>query len=322
MPASKLVTLQQPGQSVFLVSVADHAPAYRVTLGATDDAMVKAGTSANANFGGSADLFAQNDPTQGDARNVTYLKFDLGAIPTGSVEQAILRVSGENTGSASQVIAHVYGIYNDGWDEQTITWNNAPNLGNPPGIGVLNSISQNFVEGVGTTADVVGEMTGISATRALMIDVTPFVKQHPDQKLSFLIAREIRFDGENVDDSFTSLRLSSKESGVDAGPQLLLSLTGSALPADFNGDGVVNGGDLAVWSSHNGQLAGATKAAGDADGDGDVDGQDFLAWQRMQGMQLNLTGGGGITSVPEPCAAAIFFSAAGVLLSLQRVLFN
>jgi hypothetical protein len=167
MPASKLVTLQQPAQSVFLVSVADHAPAYRVTLGATDDAMVKAGTNANANFGGSADLFAQNDPTQGDARNVTYLKFDLGAIPTGSVEQAILRVSGENTGSASQVIAHVYGIYNDGWDEQTITWNNAPNLGNPPGIGVLNSISQNFVEGVGTTADILGEMTGISATRDL-----------------------------------------------------------------------------------------------------------------------------------------------------------
>jgi hypothetical protein len=321
LPASKLVSLQQPAQSVFLVSVADHAPAYRTTLGATDDALVAAGAYANTNFGGSADLFAKNDPTLADARSASFIKFDLGSIPTGSVDQAILRVSGANAGSASQVIAHVYGIANDGWNEQTITWNTAPNLLSSAAMSTatFDSISQNFITGVGTTADIVGEMTGVAGTRDLMIDVTAFVKAHPDQKLSFLIAREIRYDGENVDDALTSLRMSSKESGVDPGPQLLLSLTASALPADFNGDGVVDGSDLAVWSSHNGQANGGTKASGDADGDGDVDGADFLAWQQAQGMRLNLTGGS-VASVPEPCGAVMFFSAAGVVVSVFRAM--
>jgi hypothetical protein len=315
MPASKLVTLQQPAQSVFLVSVADHAPAYHVTLGATDDAVVKAGAGANSNFGAAADLFAKNDPSQPDARNVTYTKFDLGTIPTSSVEQAILRVSGQNVGSASQVIAHVYGIYNDNWNEQTITWNTAPNLINP-GI-VVNDISQNFVTGAGTTADIVGEMTGIATTRDLMIDVTAFVRQHPDQKLSFLIAREVRFDGENVDDSLTSLHLNSKESGIDPGPQLLLSLAGSALPADFNGDGMVDGADLASWTSHVGVQSGANKAAGDADGDGDVDGADYLVWQQSLGTSLNLSGTP-TAAVPEPAGAALFAFVASVVASLRR----
>jgi hypothetical protein len=43
----------------------------------------------------------------------------------------------------------------------------------------------------------------------------------------------VRFDGENVDDALTSLRLDSKESGVDPGPQLILSLNSSAVPEPF-----------------------------------------------------------------------------------------
>jgi hypothetical protein len=272
---------------------------------------VKAGSLSNANVGAGADLFANTVPTLAVARNATYIKFDMGAIPTSSVDQAILRISGENVGSASQVIAHVYGIYSDGWNEQTITWNTAPNLKST--TGTVNDISQNFVSGVGTTADVVGELTGVAATRDLMIDVTSFVRAHPDQQLSFLIAREVRFDGENVDDSLTSLHLASKESGANPGPQLLLSLSSAALPADFNGDGVVNGGDLTVWKTGLGTASGASKAGGDADGDGDVDGGDYLVWQKSVGTQLNLTAP--VAAVPEPSTLglAAIFALAGAL---------
>jgi hypothetical protein len=59
---------------------------------------------------------------------------------------------------------------------------------------------------------------------------------------------------------------------------------------DFNGDGVVNGLDLAVWQSGFG-----LNATGDADGDGDTDGRDFLAWQREQVNPLT-----SFVAVPEP----------------------
>ncbi len=51
--------------------------------------------------------------------------------------------------------------------------------------------------------------------------------------------------------------------------------------ADFNGDGLVDGGDLNDWKGGFGTPAGAQPGDGDANGDGDVDGGDFLAWQRQ-----------------------------------------
>jgi hypothetical protein len=76
---------------------------------------------------------------------------------------------------------------------------------------------------------------------------------------------------------------------VDIGAIELAS--GPLLAADFTGDGLVDGSDLAAWRDAFGPAV-----AGDADGDQDSDGADFLIWQR----QLN--GGGGAAPVPEPAA--------------------
>ncbi|MBA3481365.1 MAG: hypothetical protein H0T51_06075, partial [Pirellulales bacterium] len=57
--------------------------------------------------------------------------------------------------------------------------------------------------------------------------------------------------------------------------------------ADFNGDGIVDGADLAIWTANFGVGANpppiATQAQGDANGDGVVDGADFLVWQQKLG---------------------------------------
>jgi sugar lactone lactonase YvrE len=70
-------------------------------------------------------------------------------------------------------------------------------------------------------------------------------------------------------------------------------------PADFDGDGDVDGVDLARWEGNYGMTTAATKAHGNADGDADVDGRDFLVWQRH-------TNGAGsaatAAAVPEPAA--------------------
>jgi hypothetical protein len=316
VPASGLISLNQPAESVFLIGAPQSPPAYRVTLGATDDAMVKAGGNGDSNYGASANLYAKNDATNAAARNVTFMKFDMGAIGAESVEQAILRVHGENVGTDATVITHIYGLLGDDWDEASITWNNAPNL--KDSLGTVNDISHNVVEGIGTTAEIVGHFTGVQTARELMFDVTPFVQSHPDQQITFLIAREVRFDGENVDDALTSLRLDSKESGADPGPQLILSLNSSPLPADFNGDGAVDGDDLAAWTAGVGE--GASKLTGDADGDGDADGSDFLAWQQAIGTQVTTYLATAATAVPEPFAARIGVQAAYVVVLLHRVI--
>jgi len=79
----------------------------------------------------------------------------------------------------------------------------------------------------------------------------------------------------------------------DAGPQEyglswwygLADPIGPQIASDFDGDGDVDGDDLADW-----ETAFASTGGGDADGDGDTDGADFLTWQR------EFTGLGAITN--------------------------
>jgi hypothetical protein len=77
----------------------------------------------------------------------------------------------------------------------------------------------------------------------------------------------------------------------------------SGIVADFNFDGKVNGGDLAVWKSALG-----TSTAGDANSDGRTDGADFLIWQRQQGVVAASVSA--VSAVPEP--SAVVLAVAGV----------
>ncbi len=84
--------------------------------------------------------------------------------------------------------------------------------------------------------------------------------------------------------------------------------------ADFTGDGLVNGDDLAAWRN----AFGATDG-GDADDDGDSDGADFLVWQRTAGTSPG--GSPGVSSVPEPSAATLalaLVAALGVVIQYWR----
>jgi hypothetical protein len=78
----------------------------------------------------------------------------------------------------------------------------------------------------------------------------------------------------------------------------ILSVESAAASGDFNGDGSVDGMDLAAWQAGFGATPGML---GDADGDADSDGADFLIWQR------SLTGAEhvAVDVVPEPGSAAL-----------------
>ena len=80
--------------------------------------------------------------------------------------------------------------------------------------------------------------------------------------------------------------------------------------ADFNGDGTVDGDDLADWQTGYGSQS-AEHVDGDADGDGDVDGQDFLIWQQQVGSSAPLNA---VVQIPEP--AAVFLALSSTLFML------
>jgi hypothetical protein len=84
--------------------------------------------------------------------------------------------------------------------------------------------------------------------------------------------------------------------------------------ADFNRDGVVDGGDLTLWNAGVGIASNAQKHDGDANDDGVVDGADLLVWQQQLGSVAAMAAFS--SAVPEPCAAALFL--AGVMLMLPR----
>jgi T5SS/PEP-CTERM-associated repeat protein len=94
---------------------------------------------------------------------------------------------------------------------------------------------------------------------------------------------------------------------------------------DFNGDGVVDLADFAIWQAHVGIMSGASVLDGDADADGDVDGADFLKWQRNAGRPMPWTGSGSgsgsgsqVSAVPEPASLALLIFGGSLALVCGR----
>jgi hypothetical protein len=101
-------------------------------------------------------------------------------------------------------------------------------------------------------------------------------------------------------------------------PTLVGPGSGAVAP-DFNGDGVIDLADFAIWQAHAGITSGASVLDGDADGDGDVDGADFLKWQRNVGRPMPWVGAGsGVSTVPEPTTLAMLICGGSLALAFGR----
>ena len=91
---------------------------------------------------------------------------------------------------------------------------------------------------------------------------------------------------------------------------------GPIFTGDFNGDGVVDGLDLAILHMNYGMMLGGGPAVGDANSDGRVDGDDFRIWQEQQGGPAPASAAAG--SVPEPTSAVLCLLAASALATRTR----
>ncbi|MEO1497309.1 MAG: trypsin-like serine protease [Planctomycetota bacterium] len=97
---------------------------------------------------------------------------------------------------------------------------------------------------------------------------------------------------------------------VDGGPPH--DAVVSTFPGDFNGDGLVDDGDYAVWLAEFGQAGDSLTA--DANGDGVVDGGDYTVWRDHIGVDYDDVIA--VFAVPEPSVAvwiilAVCFPARG-----------
>lgn len=120
-----------------------------------------------------------------------------------------------------------------------------------------------------------------------------------DDSDSWLFSREIEVPLAFLYDGNNEVFVDFTTSGGKFVSSALIVTTDPSTIGDFNGDGSVDGLDLAIWTAASG-----IDARGDADQDGDSDGADYLVWQRNFSQAPPLGTGG--TAVPEPTSAALF----------------
>ncbi len=86
-------------------------------------AYVRAGTTANVNYGSDARLGVKGSGA--DSARETYLKFDLSSVPT--IGSAKLRLNGRLSATlAGGVPVGVHAAESSSWSEGSLTWNNRP----------------------------------------------------------------------------------------------------------------------------------------------------------------------------------------------------
>lgn len=211
-----------PG-GVVLVRVPPNPVSERVAIAAADAATVNQGQPTTAFSGG--DLRVRNSGTAAGQREVTYLQFSLEGIDRSRlVTESMLTLTGWNPGGDAAVVTHVYGLEADDWAAGTLSWSTAPNLGLPS--GAISLIEHNYITGVGESAHIVGQFVATGVERQLSIDVSDWVRERiaaDSSSIGFMIAREIRYDGDV--DATNSMRIRSGEPGGEGSiPSLVLSL--------------------------------------------------------------------------------------------------
>ncbi len=98
-----------------------------VMLAPLDDAYVE-DLYPNSNFGLHSDLYVGDENyNEPPATCRSYFKFDLGALPPGSmIMSAELMVRSWGVGPNPPIVVNAHTLEDDAWNEATITWANAP----------------------------------------------------------------------------------------------------------------------------------------------------------------------------------------------------
>lgn len=175
------------------------------------------------------------------------------------------------------------------------------------------SLSEMYVAALPAESGLLGDMDGNGVVDA--DDLNPFALGMVNpQGFAFQFGlAPVNFGDMNEDGQFNALDapLFAAEAGVDV-EQLLSTI---ARAGDYNGDGVVDTADYAVWRDAEGAPAGTLP--NDVNG-GAIGNAQYFTWKANFGAQA---GGGASAAVPEP-AAAWLLTAVAAAMSLNRLAMN
>ena len=226
------LTITMDTDKSIIASFEEYVPITEVILDPTDDSFVL-DNSTGTNKGSSALISIKNV-----TRKVGLVKFDLNSI-TDEVVSATLVLTGANAASGGNL--SVYST-SDSWNEETVTYNNAPAQGNLLGATSLGA--------AGTTYS---------------IDISSFViAQSNGDKVVSLWLNDNQSNGSRYD-------FHSKEA-VSNGPKLILEVEGGTPPVFYNLTTNASGGTVTPSS---GSFEEGTQVSLTATPDG---GYEFAGW--------------------------------------------
>lgn len=183
LPNSKQVALKQPKQSAWLITIPKGAALSKTKVATSGDAYVEGGTSAGINFGHETTMKVRlNESANGQA---SYIQFNPNQLNPDAVKRAFLNVEAIGEGPIN---FHIYGFSGGNWNEQQLTWANAPHLDGATGT----------MKDVGSEVHIVGQMT-VQGNKSQQVDVTDFIQKHSEagKPFTFVLIRENRFNGDS-----------------------------------------------------------------------------------------------------------------------------
>lgn len=135
-----------------------------INLSPSNDAYVRDGSYANANFGSELYLDVK-DGAYTDFNRRSYLKFPINSLGLTGIASAKLRIYAESAGGTAVTVCKSYNNNND-WGETTITWSNQPGIGSSIGSFVANTAGQYYEIDITSHAQ---DMLAINKTMTLVI---------------------------------------------------------------------------------------------------------------------------------------------------------
>jgi len=235
------VSVTQGSNSVWLFTIPaqPQQPATEI-IPASANAQVNDGTNKTVNYASKTNLLVENNSTNAAYRSAAFLQFQVPSFNPAELQLALLTLDASasaSTNGADTVVAYVYGILNNNWSENSLTWAIAPNLAQGVSPGTI--FTNNFLLGAGSSAFMLGELVAGSSPAQYVIDVTSFLQNSTSTNVSFLLARQVRFLGDTQDGDGVSIF--SREGSSSAGPRLQL-VFGAGAPMlespQINADGI------------------------------------------------------------------------------------
>lgn len=187
LPKDQMLSFELPERSVMLLTIPVKKHAGISERIAVADATVAGGKASDKNFGRTRQMAIEMDAANGSRNQVSYVKFNLDNMDLSQLNAAVLKVHGNSPEGDYRL--HVYAIDQSDWNEETVTWNNAPNLDR----------EQMRISDVGHTAHVAGELVFTAKPGYQMLDVTPILRKAKNGQVTFAFIRELRQLGDDTD---------------------------------------------------------------------------------------------------------------------------